>query len=119
MSTQIRDPGSILSLYRRLIALRASTPALQVGSLHLEPDHGGSVVAYTRRTDASTILVAINVGREPARWTLPGDPASARWRSLVRTAPGELRFDRLAAGETIEMEADEAFILEGLGAVTG
>ncbi len=118
VSTQIRDPGSILSLYRRLIALRASTPALQVGSLHLEPDRGGNVVAYTRRTDASTILVAINVGREPARWTLPGDPASARWRSLVRTAPGELRFDRLAAGETIQMEADEALILEGLGAVT-
>ena len=70
--TQAQDPGSVLLVYRRLIALRGETPALQTGSLEVLPGQAGSVVAYTRQAQNGTILVAINVGRDRVRWTLPG-----------------------------------------------
>jgi len=113
--TQAGDPGSILSLYRRLIALRAATPALQVGSLEMVPDQDASVVAYTRTTGDRTMLVALNVGRERASWTVPGDPGSTRWRLVLRTARADTPADERTAGESIEMDGDEAIILEGVG----
>ena len=112
--TEESDPGSVLWLYRRLIALRAATPALQVGSLDLVPDQAGSIVAYTRTNTDGTILVAINVGRERADWTLPGHPASTRWRSLLRTSAGDMTSEERVAGDTLEIEGDEAVILEGI-----
>ena len=48
VAAQRADPGSVLALYRRLIALRAATPALQVGDLSLEPDGDDDIVAYRR-----------------------------------------------------------------------
>ena len=114
VETEANDPGSILALYRRLIALRAATPALQVGSLDLVPGQDGNVVAYTRSTADQTILVALNIGREPARWSLPGDPDPSGWRPLLRTSPGDAPSAVLSAGEAISLEGDEAFVLEGL-----
>jgi glycosidase len=112
VQAQAADRDSVLSLYRRLIELRASTPALQTGSLELVTDHGGSIVAYTRTGGDRSILVAINIGRTRAGWTLPGDPATTHWRSLLRTSPGGLTGGEHAAGDTLEMDGDEAVILE-------
>ena len=41
VAAQAADPSSVLSLYRRLIALRATSQALQVGTLRLDPDTTG------------------------------------------------------------------------------
>ena len=57
VAAQAADPSSVLSLYRRLIALRATSQALQVGTLRLDPDatgrsrrlHAGSRRAGRRR----------------------------------------------------------------------
>jgi alpha-glucosidase len=63
---QREDPGSILSLYRRLIALRRGEPALEVGRFEACPA-AHDVVAYFRRAregDAN-FLVALNLGSRP------------------------------------------------------
>jgi hypothetical protein len=79
------------------------------------PEQVASVVAYTRTTRDQTILVALNVGRERASWTVPGDPGSTRWRLVLRTAGADTPADELTAGESIEMDGDEGIILERVG----
>lgn len=56
------DPTSLLNHYRRLIHLRAASPALAVGDF--VPLGAGSpqVAAYLRRSDAETLLVVVNLG---------------------------------------------------------
>lgn len=57
------DPGSMLSLYRRLIALRRAEPALHAGAW--EPvDAPDGVLAYRRAGGGRRFLVALNLGGE-------------------------------------------------------
>jgi alpha-glucosidase len=62
---QSRDPGSLLSLYRRLSELRRKEPALSVGTYRpLVSD--GDIIAFVRQADAGhRILVALNLGPRP------------------------------------------------------
>jgi alpha-amylase len=57
-----RDPASLLNHYRRLIHLRAASPALAVGDF--VPLRTGSprVAAYLRRSDSETLLIVANLG---------------------------------------------------------
>ncbi|HEX7239299.1 MAG TPA: alpha-amylase family glycosyl hydrolase, partial [Longimicrobiaceae bacterium] len=65
VAAQRGDPGSLLSLYRRLIALRRAEPALHAGDW--EPvDAAGSLLAYRRAGGGSRFLVALNLGAETA-----------------------------------------------------
>ncbi len=69
---QAQDPDSILWLYRRLIALRRTEPALSLGSyepLGLDPE----CLAYARRYDGRRIAVVLNFSEEPRRVALPDD----------------------------------------------
>jgi alpha-glucosidase len=111
VAAQAADPGSILSLYRRILALRAATPALQAGDLQLLPVDG-DVLAYVRRSTEGTILVVANLGRGPARWRLEADPAIAAWEVLLSTHDRPAG-ERLLRGTTLELAGDEAIILEG------
>jgi alpha-glucosidase len=100
------DPHSILSLYRRLIALRRERRALSIGSYH-PVGIEGQVFAYERRYRDERLMVALNLGREPRR--LGFSTESTVGNVLIST-----HLDR--AGETIsgevELRADEGLILE-------
>ncbi len=61
VEAQSADPGSLLAWYRRLLALRRSSPALQTGSLELFDTHG-DVIAYERRAGEDRFLVVANLG---------------------------------------------------------
>ena len=65
VDVQEADPNSLLSLYRRLIHLRAHNPAL--GSGELVPLAAGSdaVAAYLRREGERAVLVVANLGQVP------------------------------------------------------
>jgi alpha-glucosidase len=76
------EPHSILTLYRRLLAMRRTHPALSVGDFALL-DAEGDVLAYERRHGAERLIVALNLGRQPHRLQLP-DWASD-WRPLLST----------------------------------
>ncbi len=64
------DPGSLLSLYRRLIDLRQSQPALSIGSYRPIPAEG-DVLAYMRLKGETRLLIALNLGPEPATLSPP------------------------------------------------
>jgi alpha-glucosidase len=55
VAEQERDPGSLLALYRRLLALRAAEPALATGPLELTRAADG-VLAYTRGGTLDVVL---------------------------------------------------------------
>ncbi|HEY6014959.1 MAG TPA: alpha-amylase family glycosyl hydrolase [Candidatus Limnocylindrales bacterium] len=114
VAAQLDDERSVLALYRRLTALRAGMPALQVGAFELLPGAGSSIVAYRRTTPDQTLLVAINLSREATTWPVPVAPAGTCWRTALATGvevpAGGVRVE----GGSIRLEADEAQILEAV-----
>jgi alpha-glucosidase len=71
VAAQRDDPRSLLALYRALIRLRGSEPALAVGgyeSVVAETD----VLVYVRAHGRRRIAVALNFNTEPRSTTLPG-----------------------------------------------
>ena len=112
VAVQTGVPGSMLSLYRRLIALRAATPALQIGTLELDPAAEADVVVYAREAEGQRLLVVLNLGRVPAVWPLAGRRGDGRWRILLTTAVRPREDAELDAGSVIEIGVDEAVILE-------
>jgi alpha-amylase len=76
VAAQDRDPGSLLSLYRRLIHLRAEHPALAVGRLVPLAASHDAVTGFIRRQGRLAVLVVANLGRTPlANVTLQSDSA--------------------------------------------
>jgi len=81
---QAASPDSVLTLYRRLIWLRKSLPALQTGQFAWEVRARSGVLAYWRTSPDERLLVAINTRSTPASVTLPDDDG---WRVLLTTSP--------------------------------
>ena len=72
VEAQAMDDRSVLSHYRRLIALRKAEPALIYGAYEdIDPEHP-ALFAYTRRLGTKAFLMAANFGREPLDYDLPG-----------------------------------------------
>ena len=64
------EPHSILTLYRRLLAVRRAHPALSIGDITLL-DTEGDVLAYERRHGAERLIVALNLGGRSHHLALP------------------------------------------------
>jgi alpha-glucosidase len=73
------DPTSIYNLHRRLLRLRRDTPALTVGS-YRPIVASGDLLLYTREYEGQCILVALNLGPEPALISAQTQP----WRGCCR-----------------------------------
>ena len=64
------DPQSILTLYRRLLALRRDWQALSIGDFVLL-DVEDEILVYERRHASERLMVALNLGGRPHRLRLP------------------------------------------------
>ncbi len=62
---QLADDASLLSLYRKLIHLRASHPALSNGDFTPIKTGHPQVYAFLRRGGGETVLVVVNLGDQP------------------------------------------------------
>jgi alpha-glucosidase len=74
VATLVADEGSIAHLYRRLLAARRATPALQLGD-HADVAAPEGVIAWRRwlpGAGGEGALVAVNMGAEPARLAVTG-----------------------------------------------
>jgi alpha-glucosidase len=62
VAAQAADPGSLLSFYRRLLALRRATPALIGGDYHALHAHSQAYLAFLRHDEGTgqTCLVVLN-----------------------------------------------------------
>ena len=82
-----KDPNSILSFYRNLLAYRKKSPALQEGSF-LEIETKGDLIAYRRKLGDEEILVLLNLTKKRLR--LPAFLRSIEGRvALATRGPGE------------------------------
>jgi alpha-glucosidase len=89
VAAQAADPGSVLGTYRRLIAARRATRALQDGGLRLLRSVPEDVLGYRRASpldprDEVLVLVAFGPGSVDVR--LPRPRGDRPWRPLVGTA---------------------------------
>ncbi len=93
---QEADPDSILHLYRSLLRLRRTQPALRHGSMELAP-LAGSLLRYSRRLGDTELTVLVNLSAAPVEW-----PTDVTGTVLLRTSPesGAL----LAANEALVIE---------------
>ncbi|MDQ3492265.1 MAG: alpha-amylase, partial [Chloroflexota bacterium] len=114
VADQADDPGSLFSLYRRLIAERAASPALASGTyrgLDMSPESG--VFAYVREAAGERSLVAIEcAGRSgshdlatASRGRLPTSGVLRLSTEPRRSLEGRLDLTRL------ELAADEGVII--------
>ncbi|MDI3339313.1 MAG: alpha-amylase family glycosyl hydrolase [Sphaerobacter sp.] len=81
VAAQQDDPRSLLTLYRRLLALRREEPALQVGA-YLPRGIHADVVAFERRAGGRRFLIALNLGAHPTRV----EPDTGAGRIVLSTA---------------------------------
>jgi alpha-glucosidase len=68
---QLADPASILNLYRRLLAYRKATPALQWGGYQAVGGVPEVCYVFTRQADDQRVLIALNFSPQGQRVPLP------------------------------------------------
>jgi alpha-glucosidase len=103
VAVEREDPASMLSLYRGLIELRRSAPALYAGSYQAIAAPDG-VLCYARELGDERFVIALNLQARPQ---LLEDP-SLRGTLALSTAP-----DRAAEsiGHQLQLRADEGVII--------
>lgn len=77
VDAQRRAPLSLLNTYRRWLALRAATPALNAGTLTLLPSPAPDVLAFRRGHPAGDVTVWANFSRRPVALSLTGHPGGS------------------------------------------
>jgi alpha-glucosidase len=65
VEAQLADPGSMLNLYRALIALRKASPALRLGTYEEHAAGDAQVLVFARSLGEERKLVALNLSDEP------------------------------------------------------
>ena len=92
-----RDPASLLSLYRQLIALRTSEPALAIGSFTPVSAKDDPVLAFTREHAGAKLLVLINYAYRDATQALPAGTQAAQWKPVF---PADAAWPQKAVAST-------------------
>lgn len=114
VEAQKRDPDSILNLYRTILRLRRTQPALSIGSFAAF-DAGQDLYAFIREHGTVRFLVLLNLSNQPR---LAGAPSHAQgWRALLSTRP-ERKLGRegaepllLESGSSFQLQPDEGLVL--------
>ena len=99
------DRTSILSLHRRLLALRRERPALTAGRYDAVGARG-EVLTYVRSEGSDRCLVALNLGSSAASVSVPDGVRGGR----VLASTGMDR-EGAAVGEALDLRADEGVVV--------
>jgi alpha-glucosidase len=102
VAAEERDPASMLTLYRRLIALRRERAVLVSGTLQAIVAEG-NLLRYVRAEDGKKVLVLLNMGSEPVR-------ASAENGTVLLSTCLERGGERVR-GE-VRLEAAQGLVIE-------
>jgi alpha-glucosidase len=102
VASAMANPNSIYHLHRRLIALRRSWPALSLGAF-TPFAVSGAVLQYFRAFQDQRLLIALNLGDEPAEAKAPGGGA------IVLSSSCDREHERV--GELVKLRAHEGVIV--------
>jgi len=109
VATESKDPNSVLSMYKQVLALRHTNEALLEGSYTALNENDANVLAYLRSHKGKAVLVALNMSASPhkATFDLSGEGfASASLKTLVATPQSS------AKGNEVSLEPFGVFIAE-------
>jgi alpha-glucosidase len=95
VAAQTNNPASLLSLYRRLVALRRASPALRHGALSLVSGLPAEVVGWTRSSGEERVLVVANMGDDPATVDLSSVADDGEVMAATGSRHGSLLLDEL------------------------
>jgi alpha-glucosidase len=85
VASQLEDPDSVLSFYRKMIWLRKKTPALQIGDFRAAGKRSSRAMAYLRETKTQTVLVALNFFESACDLAFREPLPVGSWRLLLST----------------------------------
>lgn len=106
VAEQSQRSDSMLALYRHLLALRRSRPALALGILTLL-ELADDVLAYERRLGDERLLILLNLGATPRQVPLP------RWARGARPLLSSVARDcAVEVGPRLELGPDEGLVLD-------
>jgi alpha-glucosidase len=103
---QRRDSTSLLQLYRRLIALRRTRPALLFGA-YRPIAATGDLLMFIRELAGDRLLIALNLGDEPTTATFMSGQIIGRW-----VLSSHLDRDREAVHGGIDLRPHEGAIID-------
>lgn len=91
VEAQERDPDSLLSFYKRILAMRKETPALLAGEYRPLHQRKKEYLAFLRQTETQSVLVALNYSTQPheLRLRLPQKDARLLFSSAARASQEE------------------------------
>jgi glycosidase len=95
----------MLALYRFLLALRRSTPALFIGD-YVSAAADENVLAYERRHNGDRLLVVLNMSSMPRLLILPSGTRQASL--LASTLPCRREGDMLDGNEGLILRIEDA-----------
>ena len=104
VETLSRDPHSILTLTRQLLALRRAEPALALGA-YIQGGVADTVLWYARRHEATMFIVVLNLGHDPASVS----SESFDGASVILTTHLDRMDERV--GRMLTLRGDEGLIL--------
>jgi alpha-glucosidase len=78
---QAKDPLSLLTLYKQLLALRRRTPALYCGSYHALEIASEDCFVYLRQYDQQQVMIVLNFSDQSQQIQLP----KATWKIYLST----------------------------------
>lgn len=111
LDQQMKDPDSMYSYYKTLIALRKDNPALMKGSYRAASLTSDSVTAYFRETDGQKLLVVHNFAEGDQTVSLAecGDitVTNVLYSSSGETDVSDLSSVKLAGNESVMLELGE------------
>jgi alpha-glucosidase len=100
----ISEPDSILDLYRKLLAVRRGSRALQTGDYKSLPGTGG-VLAYLRTYTDESIAVILNLTGERRSLHLPEGATGTALISTGGREPGS------AVAGLVDLDPDEGIVI--------
>ncbi len=89
VETEMKDPNSVLSVYRQLLVMRHTEPALVNGNYTALNENDPNVLSYLREDKYEAILVMLNMSNTPQKVKLnlaPQGFASAKLSVLLSTS---------------------------------
>ncbi|MEI1231249.1 MULTISPECIES: glycoside hydrolase family 13 protein [Enterococcus] len=89
VADQINDPNSILSFYKKMIAVRREHKGLIYGSFNEYLPENEQLFVYERVLDEERYLIIVNLTDEAATYTLPTE-IETNWEVLLENQPGQV-----------------------------
>ncbi len=87
VQAELASPGSLLSFYRQLIALRRSNAALREGDITVVDAKNPAVLSYVRGAGNDRVLVSLNMSDRPQTLQLARELGAASLKPLLTSEP--------------------------------